>query len=534
MPPYNSNPYFYGMLGNQATPQTATQQYTNEQLKNIQFEKGIDQSHLPGGKKYADYVPSAGQMGITDPSITYQTAGGYTNFRGPVGQPYGTTPQGATIIKPADMPNEVPEVTDKSSTKEKNKAASAATGNVLGLVTGASKALFPAQYDQEVGMEKPNDIQLMTDFSAASTLSAFGPVGTAVGAVVDVGKNIVAMNKAHKQYGLAKRKHGLRQAQERNAMLMADDYTGLAKYGMESKGQPVELEKNEIVVMKNDSGDYKPYMSTGPNDPSHEEGGVQTNLPEGTVVFPNKYKKKVEQALSAGDNATIDKLKGQMMVESTAASLKGAPFSNQARYGKTMNKKSYSYGSGFPTVVGQNPFMQQPGGMQQPMGFGTPMAQFENGGTPKRPMSGAKKDYMLHKRLSNKPGYEEYVKKSGILSPMFDTEVEQGTVDIQRYGIDPTKAEGGVGDYTKSIPSTFVGGRLATPSSDFKVTDEGNVILRPMSPAQRKQLRKGVRKTTKAMKQPKQEVVTGPGFYGTPPASGKLTGMRYGGKGKKC
>ena len=89
-------------------------------------------------------------------------------------------------------------------------------------------------YDTRVGMEKPS-MKQMLDFRGAQVGSQFGLPGLAVGAGIDVAKNLVAMKNQARAYDTARAKTDFNQERADQQMEREPDYTGLTmsgRYGM--------------------------------------------------------------------------------------------------------------------------------------------------------------------------------------------------------------------------------------------------------------------------------------------------------------
>jgi hypothetical protein len=206
-----------------------------------------------------------------------------------------------------------------------------AGANVVGTL---GNAFSPNQYNRTVGMEKPNAVNQFTQLDATALgASMAGPYGAVAGLGVDVIKNALAYRNKQAQYNTAVNKQELYDGVRDRIDGMQPDFTGYARKGtvvnpMSGNSGTVEMEQNEIVLIKGEDGMYKKYMETGENAPTHEEGGVPAELPAGAIVFPGQYKEQIEQALEAGDTQAIEQMAEQMMQESEQAAQEGQPFSN--------------------------------------------------------------------------------------------------------------------------------------------------------------------------------------------------------------
>jgi len=288
---------------------------------------------------------------------------------------------------------------------EKKGGMSAAQGIAAGagMIGTLAQAIQPSTYDRRTGLEKKGTFaSLYGDNTAFKVGASTGnPIAMVGGLVVDRVKNAMMMQHERKKGKEELSRYNLMAGINNNQMFAQPNYIGYAKNGMKSKGQLAEIEQDEIAIKLGKDGKYKHIVSTGPGAKSHEEGGEKVYLEQGTLVFPKKYKSKVENALAKGDTRSIDKYKSEMLVESTSRALRGDPYSNQsgietqlqelsqsnnvatARYGAKINKdmkiKYYNYGG----MVGQNPYIDQtiPQGGANPY-FSAPAQNFQMPQTP--------------------------------------------------------------------------------------------------------------------------------------------------------
>jgi hypothetical protein len=164
-------------------------------------------------------------------------------------------------------------------------------------------------YDTRVGMEKPS-MKQMLDFRGAQIGSQFGLPGLAVGAGIDVAKNLVSMKKQARAYDTAKSKTDFNQERADQQMEREPDYTGLTmsgRYGMSTNP-------------------YSKYMGGGmvPNygygGKSYENGGMvdsgdPTDPPK---IFREFYKSKKAynealRAQQAGQDYKVNPLAEPLM-----------------------------------------------------------------------------------------------------------------------------------------------------------------------------------------------------------------------------
>lgn len=254
-------------------------------------------------------------------------------------------PYSATTTGFPDMGNAAQAVNPMNGGTPSQKA-----GGIIGLGSSLVTAfgqMLPKVYDTRVGMQRPNFARSMSDATYTGMGAAVGgPWGALVGGIIDTGKNIGSYFNEKGKYNTAVNRFQNDNAMQQRLDTMAPDYTGAAKYGMkvgeipkyqmggnvpayQSGGQavPVELEDNEAIIMPQPDGSYQWLGKTSANAPSHEQGGVNMNLPEGALVFPGKYVKELKEAHAAGDWSSIKAMEGRMMQESNEAARQGKPFS---------------------------------------------------------------------------------------------------------------------------------------------------------------------------------------------------------------
>lgn len=284
--------------------------------------------------------------------------------------------------------------------EEKKGGMSAAQGIAAGagMIGTLAQTIQPSTYDRRTGLEKKGTFaSLYGDNTAFKVGASTGnPIAMVGGLIVDRVKNAMMMQHERKQGKEELSRYNLMAGINKNQMMAQPNYIGYAKNGMKSKGQLANLEQDEIAIKLGKDGKYKHIITTGPDHPSHDIGGKNYFLEQGTLVFPKKYKSKVENALAKGDTKIINELKTEMLVESTSRALRGDPYSNQsgietqlqelsqgknvvtARYGAKINKdmktKYYNYGG----MVGQNPYIDQaiPQGGANPY-FSAPQQNFQ-------------------------------------------------------------------------------------------------------------------------------------------------------------
>ena len=154
----------------------------------------------------------------------------------------------------------------ETATPVKSKMTNAQSQG-LGMLIGAGaklvKAVAPDNYDERVGMTKPNMIGTLAGDATFTQLgSAFGPVGLAVGGGVDIVKNILAYAKQKDKYDNKKIGVNTMQSMDDARESMKPDYTGYARYGAEVKNpfikhfafggpvDPIDPKKKELTGLE--------------------------------------------------------------------------------------------------------------------------------------------------------------------------------------------------------------------------------------------------------------------------------------------
>lgn len=202
-------------------------------------------------------------------------------------------------------------------------------------ITALGSNFAPPVYDPRIGMAKPNPLGTMTNFQLAGTGAAFGGVGMAIGGGLDVLKNLYSLQQQNKAYNEATNKADFYDNQSTRLGMMQPDFTQMMKKGGMAQYNaggmvPAQMEANEIVLIPQPDGSYTEYMQTGANAPTHEQGGVNTQLPPGAIVFPAQYVQQVKSALAQGDFASISQMAQQMLQEGEQAKQQGQPYTSGA------------------------------------------------------------------------------------------------------------------------------------------------------------------------------------------------------------
>ena len=229
----------------------------------------------------------------------------------------------------------------KPNPAQRNAIINAGTGAISLL----GDAIAPEQYNKTAGVTRPTVLGEFTNLEATGLgATVGGPVGAGIGLALDITKNALSYKRKMNAYNQGVNKAELSNGISDRINSMQPDYTGYARDGLQvnpldGDSQNVEMERNEIVIVPTKNGGFEKYTETGPDEPTHEQGGVEEELPAGALVFPEKYKAMIEEALAQGDTETIKKLAAQMMQESQQASAQGRPFSNGAEQ-QTMPEQS--------------------------------------------------------------------------------------------------------------------------------------------------------------------------------------------------
>lgn len=211
----------------------------------------------------------------------------------------------------------------ETATPVKSKMTNAQSQG-LGMLIGAGaklvKSVAPDNYDERVGMTKPNMIGTLAGDATFTQLgSVFGPVGLAVGGGIDIVKNILAYAKQKDKYDNKKIGVNTMQSMDDARDSMKPDYTGYARYGAEVKnpylkqyafggGGPVDPKKKDNTVVD------KASVMTGIGDEgvdfsSYVKGSNNSVL---DIFKSEGYKEKLKNELemSKGLMRTVDENTG--------------------------------------------------------------------------------------------------------------------------------------------------------------------------------------------------------------------------------
>ena len=265
--------------------------------------------------------------------------------------------------------------------KNPNMGTAATMGaNMIGTL---GKQLAPDVYDPRIGMVKPNAVGTMTDFSLAGIGSTFGLPGLAIGAGADVLKNLYAVQQQNKQYNEAVNKADFYDNRDSRLQMMQPDYTQMMRYGgvmqygmggqVPASAMPnAKMEANELVLIPQQDGSYTEYMQTSPNAPSHEQGGVNAQLPAGAIVFPAEYVPQVKAALAAGDFAAISQIAQQMLQAGEQAKQQGQAFTSGAggELPPAQQQQVQQQAQQMPQEQGMFPPMMRAGGIAKMLMYG--------------------------------------------------------------------------------------------------------------------------------------------------------------------
>jgi len=277
-----------------------------------------------GAKAYEEW--KAQQQGAGVPS---------TNTQPVAQQPLPNIPAtGVTGVAtpPATLPAipVPPAITNPFGTPTGSKGANMA-GNLAASVPLAALSLYntfspPNTSPDQKPKFQPDDAMKFAGMGA-QVGSAFGPIGSAVGAGVGlIGggiKDVFDLKKDKEMFGVRKNRRSFSQAlagvQQNEA---TRDYTGYGGSGGYRHGggvreeKEIEVEGDEVVIRKDDKGDWHIVLDTGRNTRGHDdekevdgemEGGAKIVAKSGDFVFNADMKDEVVKAIKAGDNKYIEK-----------------------------------------------------------------------------------------------------------------------------------------------------------------------------------------------------------------------------------
>tara|TARA_Y100000590_G_scaffold214465_1_gene243152 strand:- start:232 stop:1860 length:1629 start_codon:yes stop_codon:yes gene_type:complete len=298
-----------------------------------------------------------------------------------------TRPLQEAVSAEIKTPTTIPEIPAETTTTTDtgNKDGKKVDGGAVAAAIGSgvsmfAKAIDKPQYNEKFGAYKPNHFGTMYGDSTFTSIgsSIMPGIGTAIGAGVDRIKNAIALGKKKRDYAQAANRYAWKEKMEQQQKFGEENYIGWGRFGLESKGQLINVEKNEIGLRKGGDGKYKVIWETGPYDKSHEEGGINKIAQAGDIVMPEKYINPVKRFLAAGNTSAIDQLVNNMMVESTAASINNLGYSNQSPAQQKINELvtgTAKYGAKVPKyefggIQGANPYTNP---RFTPIGFENPV-----------------------------------------------------------------------------------------------------------------------------------------------------------------
>jgi len=339
-----------------------------------------------------------------------------------------------------------------------NAATDRETGQYIagsaGVTQAVGQGLIGESWNPNINMHRPGAKELFDTSATKTGGQAFGIVGGIGGAFVDIGKNWFGKNQYEDTYAAAEQQWKNREESRRRNMLMGNDYTAStmggggfpggyarAKYGGSFDDETIEIEPYEAILTKGKDGKYKKYLETGGGVERHENNGFKTKAPKGAYVFPAQYLKDINRYLETENWSAIDKLKDQMMIQSTAASMANLPYSNQSPAQQKLNEMvkgsaeqvieegavggeetfTGRYGGKVPQynmggmVSQQNPYMSgMYGQMPQQMPNQIPAQTYENGGTVSNftdpPYTKSQRDQLKRwNKQFGKTGYPSYL-----------------------------------------------------------------------------------------------------------------------------
>lgn len=92
------------------------------------------------------------------------------------------------------------------------------------------------------------------------------------------------------------------------------------------------IERSERVYAPTGSGSYKKLLETPANAPTHEEGGIDVNLPQGSLVFPKQYLSELDKVTdkdgSVKNSKKFNLIKNLMLDNAAEAAASGKPYSS--------------------------------------------------------------------------------------------------------------------------------------------------------------------------------------------------------------
>ena len=291
-----------------------------------ELKKGIDFSSVSAYKKWLAFGHASGEFAKTPGHQKVSIKGNKKEVKHKLEngldfmKAKGLDPNAPIDTKTlAKMPEaKVPE-TEVPATKPETSKPGMSSGMVSGITgaVGMAGSIVGALDQQSDGKTSVAGSALSgASTGAAAGASVGGPIGAAVGgglggatsAISSIAgnKKIDKMIKEENQHKAMIRSQSQFQPTQNTQSPIYENGTYASKMT-----EPVEVEKDEVVLRKGIDGLYK-LVADFKGGKSHEKGGEDYILKEGDVVFPGKKRDKIMKSLETGDTNSIEKERAKL------------------------------------------------------------------------------------------------------------------------------------------------------------------------------------------------------------------------------
>lgn len=291
-----------------------------------ELKKGIDFSSVSAYKKWLAFGHASGEFAKTPGHQKISIKGNKKEVKHKLenGADFmkakGLDPNAPIDTKTlAKMPEaKVPETEVPASKPETGKPGMS-PGMVSGITgaVGIAGDVVSAPDSQDDGKKSVGGAALSGAASGAAIgATVGGPWGAAIGGVVGGAAGAVTAVAGNKKIDKA-----IKEENQNKAMIRSQSQfqpTQNTQSPIYENGtyaskmtEPVEVEKDEVVLRKGIDGLYK-LVADFKGGKSHEEGGEDYILKEGDVVFPGKKRDKIMKSLETGDMSSIEKERAKL------------------------------------------------------------------------------------------------------------------------------------------------------------------------------------------------------------------------------
>jgi len=193
------------------------------------------------------------------------------------------------------------------SPKKGGAAISGATMSGAGQLLGGAAGLIDSRTD---GTSSVAEAVLTGAGSGAAAGAALGPIGATVGGVIGGAVSGISTSIKNKSITGAAKKASLEEQQARTLSTMQpaqNTQAPMYEFGTAAAevSQPVEVEKDEVVLRKNSLGKFYIAADFG-GGKTHEQGGEDYIMEKGDIVFPGNKRGRIKTLLSNNNHAGIE------------------------------------------------------------------------------------------------------------------------------------------------------------------------------------------------------------------------------------